>query len=100
MSESKQVKRKRKAATNAIREIKKEQKSTNKIIPTAPFQRLVQEIAQNYKNDLRIKAEAYSALQDASESYVIDLFQKSNKCAIHESRETIQPKDLRLAMDI
>jgi histone H3 len=100
MSESKQVKRKRKAATNAIREIKKEQKSTNKIIPTAPFQRLVQEIAQNYKGDLRIKAEAYCALQDASEAHVIELFQKSNKCAIHENRETIQPKDLRLAMEI
>ena len=100
MSESKQVKRKRKAATNAIREIKKEQRSTNKIVPTAPFQRLVQEIAQKYKNDLRIKAEAYNALQDASEAYIIDLFQKCNKCAIHENRETIQPKDLKLAMDI
>lgn len=102
MSETqlKQPKRKRKAATNAIREIKKEQKSTNNIIPTAPFQRLVQEVAQNYKTDLRIKAEAYGALQHAAESHLIDLFNRSNKCAIHENRETIQTKDLRLAREL
>ena len=101
MSETtKQLKRKRKAATNAIREIKKEQKSVQTIIPTAPFQRLVQEVAQDYKTDLRIKAEAYNALQHATESYMIELFNKSNKCAIHEKRETIQPKDLRLAMEL
>ena len=101
MSEqTKQIKRKRKAATNAIREIKKEQKSVNTIIPTAPFQRLVQEVAQNYKTDLRIKSDAYHALQYASEAHLIELFSKSNKCAIHENRETIQPKDLRLALQL
>mgnify|MGYP001195185223 CR=1 FL=1 len=98
--QSKQSKRKRKAATNAIREIKKEQKSTSTIIPTAPFQRLVQEISQDYKTDLRIKSEAYKALQDAAEAHLIDLFSRSNKCAIHENRETIQTKDLRLAREL
>ena len=96
----KQVKRKRKASTNAIREIKREQKGTGMIIPIAPFQRVVQEISQDYKTDLRIKSEAYKALQDASEAHLIDLFRRSNKCAIHENRETIQRKDLRLAREL
>ena len=55
-------KRKRKAATNAIREIRAEQKQTNLIIPVAPMNRLVTEIAQNYKLDLRFKNDAYRAL--------------------------------------
>lgn len=93
-----QTKRKRKAATNAIREIRKEQKSTSNIIPTAPFQRLVQEVSQGYKSNLRIKSEAYAALQAACEDHIIELFRKSNQCAIHEKRETIQPKDMLLAL--
>lgn len=92
------VKRKRKASTNAIREIKNQQKKTNLIIPSAPFSRLVHEIAQEYKNDLRIKSDAYTTLQHAAEDYLIGVFQKSNMCAIHQRRETIQPKDLQLAM--
>ena len=88
--------RKKKASTNAIREIKKEQKKTNLVIPNAPFNRVVQEISQNYKKDLRIKADAYQTLQYAAEDYLIDLFTKSNKCAIISGRETIQSKDLKL----
>lgn len=93
-------KRKRKASTNAIREIKREQKRTNLVIPSAPFSRLVQEIAKNYKSELRIKSEAYKTLQHAAENYLIEVFQKSNKCAIHHGRETIQPKDMLLAQSL
>ncbi len=94
------IKRKRKASTNAIREIKNQQKMTNMIIPSAPFIRLVGEIAQNYKQDLRIKADAYTTLQHAAEDHLINVFQKSNQCAIHQGRETIQKKDLKLALSL
>lgn len=90
-------KRKRKAATNAIREIKAEQRQTNLIIPVAPMNRLVAEIAQNYRTDLRFKNEAYRALHTAVEEYLIDTFNKANSCAIHDSRETVQPQDIQLA---
>lgn len=90
-------KRKRKAATNAIREIRTEQRQTNLIIPVAPMNRLVTEIAQNYKSDLRFKNEAYRALHTAVEEYLIDTFNKANRCAIHDSRETVQPQDIQLA---
>ena len=89
--------RKRKAATNAIREIRTEQRQTNLIIPVAPMNRLVTEIAQNYKTDLRFKNEAYRALHTAVEEHLIETFNKANRCAIHDSRETVQPQDIQLA---
>ena len=63
------TKRKRRAATNAIREIRNEQKRTNHIIPTAPFNRLVQEIAQKQHAGLRFKGRAYEAFHVAVEDY-------------------------------
>lgn len=93
-------KRKRKAATNALREIRNEQKRTSLIIPIAPFNRVVSETAQDFKTDLRFKSSAYQALHTATEEYLIDVFQRANRCAIHDNRETVQPKDLKLARDL
>ena len=43
-----------KAGTNALREIKRYQKSLDNLLPRAPFQRLVREISQNCSgNDMR-----------------------------------------------
>lgn len=90
-------KRKRRAATNALREIRSEQKKTTHIIPVAPFNRCIQEISRNYKTGLRFKNEAYDAFHVAAESYLIKLFSEANTAAIHSRRETVQPKDLQLA---
>ena len=49
---------------------------------------------------MRIKSEAYEALQQATESYLIDMFKRSNRCAIHEQRETIQLKDVHLSLSL
>lgn len=98
--QAKTVKRKRRASTNAIREIKREQGRTQNIIPVAPFNRLSQEIAQSYKADMRFKGEAHRALHAGAESYLVEVFQAANKVAIHGGRETVQAKDLRLAVDL
>ncbi|CAH1971813.1 unnamed protein product [Acanthoscelides obtectus] len=37
------------------------------------------------------------ALQEASEAYLIGLFEDTNLCAIHAMRVTIMPKDIQLA---
>lgn len=86
--------------TVALREIRKYQKSTDLLIRKMPFQRLVREIAQDYKSDLRFQAEAVSALQTASEEYLTGLFSDTNLCAIHAKRVTIMPKDIQLARRI
>lgn len=49
--------------TVALREIRRYQKSTELLIRKLPFQRLVREIAQDYKTDLRFQASAIAALQ-------------------------------------
>ncbi|GJZ09057.1 histone H3.2 [Tanacetum coccineum] len=48
--------------TVALREIHKYQKSTKLLIRKLPFQRLVREIAQDFKTDLRFKSSAVAAL--------------------------------------
>ncbi len=48
--------------TVALREIRKYQKSTDLLIRKLPFQRLVREIASEYKNDLRFQSSAVLAL--------------------------------------
>ena len=101
--------------TVALREIRRYQKSTELLIRKLPFQRLVREIAQEYKvcllvllhypltdilvtkTDLRFQSSAVMALQEAAEAYLVSLFEDTNLAAIHAKRVTIQPKDLALA---
>ena len=83
--------------TVALREIRRYQKSTELLIRKLPFQRLVREIAQDFKTDLRFQGSAVLALQEAAEAYLVGLFEDTNLCAIHAKRVTIMPKDLQLA---
>ncbi len=86
--------------TVALREIKRYQKSTELLIRKLPFQKLVREIASSFKSDLRFQSSAILALQEASESYLVGLFEDTNLCAIHAKRVTIMPKDMILAKRI
>jgi histone H3 len=56
-------KRKFRRGTVALREIRKYQKSWELLIRKLPFQKLVREIAQDFKNDLRWTRDACMALQ-------------------------------------
>ncbi len=78
--------------TVALREIRRYQKSTDLLIRKLPFQRLVREIAQDFKSDLRFQGSAVLALQEAAEAYLVGLFEDTNLCAIHAKRVTIMPK--------
>ncbi|KAG7158526.1 histone H3-like 2, partial [Homarus americanus] len=71
--------------TVALREIRRYQKSTELLIRKLPFQRL---------------SSAVMALQEASEAYLVGLFEDTNLCAIHAKRVTIMPKDIQLARRI
>ena len=105
--------------TVALREIRRYQKSTEllirkvkfylKLFPQLlltnffsqlPFQRLVREIAQDFKTDLRFQSSAVMALQEASEAYLVGLFEDTNLCAIHAKRVTIMSRDIQLARRI
>jgi histone H3 len=67
------------------------------LIKKAPFQHLVQEVAQDFKNDIRFQSTAVLALQEASEAYLIGLFEDRNLCAFHAKHVTIMKKDMQLA---
>ena len=61
--------------TVALREIRRFQKSTDLLIRRLPFQRLVREIAQEFKSDLRFQTSAVQAIQEAAEAYLVGLFE-------------------------
>ena len=49
------------------------------------------------KEPCRYQSGAIAALQEATESYLVELFEDTNLCVIHEKRVTIMPKDVLLA---
>ena len=89
-----------KPGTIALREIRKYQKSTELLIRKLPFQRLVREIATEFKQEIRFQSQAVLALQEAAEAYMVSLFEDTNLCAIHAKTVTIMSKDLQLAKRI
>ena len=86
--------------TVALREIRKFQKSTALLIRKLPFQKVIREIAGDFKSDLRFQSQDVLALQEATEAYLVGLFEDTNLCAIHAKRVTIMPKDMQLARRI
>ena len=91
--------------TVALREIRRYQKSTELLIRKLPFYRLVRELAQDmrinipgkYSSMPRFATGAIGALQEASEAYLVGLFEDTLLCCIHAKRVTILPKDIQLA---
>nr|CAD7460217.1 unnamed protein product [Timema tahoe] len=67
------------------------------LIHKLPFQRLVREIAQDFKTDLRFQSSVVMTLQEASEAYLVGVFKDTNLCAIHTKCVTIMLKDIQLA---
>jgi len=86
--------------TVALREIRRYQKSTELLLRKLPFQRLIREIAQDFKSDLRFQGGALLALQEASEAFLVRLFEDCNLCAIHGKRVTVMVKDIQLTRRI
>eukprot|EP00741_Cyanophora_paradoxa_P007146 tig00000123_g6917.t1 len=87
----------------ALKEIRKYQKSTKRLIRRAPFKRLVASISLEVvsgQKDMRWMSAAVDALQEAAEAFLIGLFEDANLCAIHAGRVTIMPKDIHLARRI
>ena len=86
--------------TVAIRQIRKLQRSTHLLLRKLPFQRLVKNYAHNYMAGCRFQKTALYALQEATESYLVGLFEDTNLSAIHAKRVTIMVKDMKLARRI
>ncbi|PVF96309.1 putative histone 3 [Serendipita vermifera] len=103
-------KRRYRPGTLAIKEIRRYQRSTDLLLAKLPFARVVREISMemmtgNGRYDvgltaLRWQTSALLALQEASEAYLVHLFEDANLCAIHAKRVTLMQKDIQLARRI
>ena len=84
--------------TQALRQIRKYQKFTELLIKKLPFQRLVREVVLQLfpTESYRFQSTAILALQEASESFLVRMFEQCNDISIHDKRVTVQPKDVQL----
>jgi histone H3 len=89
-----------KPGTVALRNIRKYQKGDDKLIPYAPFNRLVRSVAQDYKQDVRFTKDAIDMIQVALENKLVKLMHDANLVAIHSGRQTLAPKDLQLVKNV
>ena len=76
------------------------QKSVALLIPLLPFGRLIREITQDFRKGLRFQSGAVLTLQGVVETFLVNLFEATNLCAIHRQRQTIAPKDFSLVKAI
>ncbi|MES1920927.1 histone H3.3 type a [Bonamia ostreae] len=90
-------KRRYRPGQKALKEIRYYQKSTDLLIRKLPFSRLVKQISDEISDDLRFQAKAVEALQEATEAYLVSLFEDAYLCSIHAGRVTLMPKDIYLA---
>lgn len=94
-------KRRTRPGTAALREVKKLQvNSTKLIIPKSRFQLLVKEIAIDRKSDIKFEVSAVQALQEAAEAHLVELFRKAQVVACHAKRETLHGRDLHVVRHI
>ena len=87
--------------SKALREIRAEQSSTRNLIPTAPFHRLVKDIAaERGGSDIRFRRDALDALQADCESFITEMMHDANLIAIANGRETLHVDDMKLLQKI
>jgi histone H3 len=84
----------------AQREIKFLQKSTKLLLRKKAFARLVREMTNKFKWQVQHQKTAMEALQEATEAYLLEMFQFANTSARHAKRETIQPQDIQLWLQV
>ncbi|EER04097.1 histone H3, putative [Perkinsus marinus ATCC 50983] len=94
-------KRRFRPGTKALKEIRQFQRTTELLVPKAPFARVVREIQLLFVGEeWRWSREALIALQTAAEAYLVGLFEDAMLVAIHAKRVTLMAKDIRLVRRI
>ena len=94
----------------ALCEIHRYQQSTESLIRRTPFNKLIKEILQEYRIcpdgpgipsvQVHFQSTALAALQEATENFLVGLFEDVNLLAVHAKRVTVIPCDIRLALRI
>ena len=91
----------RRAATNARREIIRAQKQTNRVVPAKAMERVIREIANTVADQpLRFGADAVTALHESAEAYLIEVMAGASANAAEKSRKTITDADLKMGVKV
>ena len=88
----------------ALHEIHRYQQSTESLIRRTPFNKLIKEISQEYRIcpegpgtpsvQVRFQSTALAALEEATENFLVGLFEDVNLLAVHAKRVTVMPRDI------
>ena len=94
----------------ALREIRRYQQSTECLNKRTPFNKLIREISQEYRVcpngpgtlsvQVRFQSTTIAAPQEATENFIVGLFEDVNLLAVHAKRVTVMHRDIRLALRI
>jgi histone H3/H4 len=97
----KKCKKRKSKKSSPEKEIKHYQKLGGCLtIGKVSFERLVREITQDYKLDVRFSAEAIIMIQHCLENCVVEMLSKANLSANHAGRVRLFPKDLQFQMNM
>ena len=89
-----------KSGTVALREMRRYQKETRLLIPKAPLQRIIRDLAREHKDDVRFSKEALYEIHEYIEAALTKMFDKSNLLCLHSKRKTVSGKDFNMARKI
>lgn len=84
-----------KPGTGALFEIRRMQTRTDTLLPRDPFRRVVRGLASEYRSDYRFQADAFQALQEAAEAYVVQYLAEAYKLALLEKKVTLMPRHMQ-----
>ena len=83
---------------------------TDCLLKRTPFNKFIKEISQEYRVcpdgpgtpsiQVRFQSTALAALQEATENFLVGLFEDVNLLAVHAKRVTVMPRDIILALRI
>ena len=86
-----------KPGTVALREIRRQQKSTDLLLKKAPTQRIIANILRANHAGMRIQAKALPVIMEAMQALQVKLFAETQLACIHARRQMITVADLRYA---
>lgn len=90
-----------KVTKNIWKDIRQLQRTTTLCIPKLPFSRVIREILMEFTTpDMRVQKNALSALHEACELYLVQLFEDANRLAQHAKRATVRPIDFRTVVEV
>lgn len=93
------VRRRRRKANqikNALKEIRKFQKTTKLLVPKAPFGRLIKELTRTPESQTRLTEQSVNALQESTEAYIVGMLGLANEVAANPKRVTCRSSDIQL----